>query len=55
MDDIQISDLLSAFRRRLMATPMAFHRYLYHTINWKDSLISDTSGGRRFVKKTGDV
>jgi uncharacterized protein len=39
MDDIQISDLLSAFRRRLMATPMAFHRYLYHTINWNDSLI----------------
>lgn len=39
MDDIQISDLLSSFRRRLMATPMEFYRYLYQVINWKDSLI----------------
>ena len=31
--------LIKAFRRRLLATPTTFHRYLYTDIDWDDALI----------------
>lgn len=35
----QIEQLIRSFQRRLTATPMQFHRYLYHQIDWRDTLI----------------
>lgn len=35
----QISYLIAIFQRRLAATPMAFFRYLYKTIDWNDTMI----------------
>lgn len=39
MEILDITDLLASFNRRLVATPMEFHRYLYSKINWNDKLI----------------
>ncbi|MBR6445510.1 MAG: ATP-binding protein [Prevotella sp.] len=35
----QIGYLITIFRRRLAATPMAFFRYLYQIIDWNDTMI----------------
>ena len=35
----QIGYLITIFRRRLAATPMAFFRYLYRMIDWNDTMI----------------
>lgn len=39
MGELDINELVRAFHRKLAATPMDFFRYLYHKIDWRDTLI----------------